>query len=244
MERKKGNLQELLICRKLVKEYQNGDKHNQVIKPTNITIQKGTRNLIRGKSGSGKTTLLSMLAGLEPPTSGKVYYKNLDYYSLKEKRQARIRGENYGFVFQSFHLLPELTVQDNIKVPSIINGGTIDIQFYEKIIRMLGLMDEMDIAAETTMKYGFNGTHSLCHGDIGNLEILTMYACKSQKEDLFTKCIEYSQVMAKLFVNKQWNCGLPYGQETPSFMLGLAGMGYSMMRYYNPELPAIISLKI
>lgn len=104
--------------------------------------------------------------------------------------------------------------------------------------------NEMDIAAETTMKYGFNGTHSLCHGDIGNLEILTMYACKSQKEDLFTKCIEYSQVMAKLFVNKQWNCGLPYGQETPSFMLGLAGMGYSMMRYYNPELPAIISLKI
>lgn len=143
MERKKGNLQELLICRKLVKEYQNGDKHNQVIKPTNITIQKGTRNLIRGKSGSGKTTLLSMLAGLEPPTSGKVYYKNLDYYSLKEKRQARIRGENYGFVFQSFHLLPELTVQDNIKVPSIINGGTIDIQFYEKIIRMLGLMDKL-----------------------------------------------------------------------------------------------------
>lgn len=65
---KRENTQGLLVCKNLVKEYQNGDRHSQVIKPTNITIQKGTRNLIRGKSGSGKTTLLSMLAGIEPPT--------------------------------------------------------------------------------------------------------------------------------------------------------------------------------
>lgn len=142
MERK-SNSKALLICRNLIKEYRNGNKLNQVIKPTNITIQKGTRNLIRGKSGSGKTTLLSMMAGLEPPTSGKVYYKKMDYFGLSEKKQAKIRGENYGFVFQSFHLLPELTIQDNIKVPSIINGGTIDTEFYEKIICMLGLMDKL-----------------------------------------------------------------------------------------------------
>lgn len=142
MERK-NNLKELLICKNLVKEYLNGDRHNQVIKPANIIIQKGTRNLIRGKSGSGKTTLLSMLAGIEPPTSGKVYFKGMDYFSLSEKRQARIRGKNYGFVFQSFHLLHELTVQDNIKVPSIINGGTIDAGFYEKITHMLGLVNKL-----------------------------------------------------------------------------------------------------
>lgn len=143
MERE-NNSQALLVCKDLVKEYQNGDRHNRVIKSTNMTIQKGTRNLIRGKSGSGKTTLISMLAGLEPPTSGKVYYKKLDYYNLNEKKQARIRGENYGFVFQSFHLLSELTVQDNIKVPSIINGGTIDVDFYEKIISMLGLENKLN----------------------------------------------------------------------------------------------------
>lgn len=142
MERKNDS-KELLICKNLVKEYLNGDRHSQVIKPTNIIIQKGTRNLIRGKSGSGKTTLLSMLAGIEPPTSGKVYFKGVDYFSLSEKRQARIRGKNYGFVFQSFHLLHELTVQDNIKVPSIINGGTIDAGFYEKIIHMLGLVNKL-----------------------------------------------------------------------------------------------------
>lgn len=140
---KRENTQGLLVCKNLVKEYQNGDRHSQVIKPTNITIQRGTRNLIRGKSGSGKTTLLSMLAGIEPPTSGKVYFKGMDYYSLDEKKQAKIRGENYGFVFQSFHLLPELTVQDNIMVPSIINGGTIDVGFYEKIIHILGIVDQL-----------------------------------------------------------------------------------------------------
>lgn len=140
---KRENTQGLLVCKNLVKEYQNGDRHSQVIKPTNITIQKGTRNLIRGKSGSGKTTLLSMLAGIEPPTSEKVYFKGMDYYSLDEKKQAKIRGENYGFVFQSFHLLPELTVQDNIMVPSIINGGAIDVGFYEKIIHILGIADQL-----------------------------------------------------------------------------------------------------
>ncbi|MFR5150360.1 MAG: ATP-binding cassette domain-containing protein [Ruminococcus sp.] len=80
---------ELLVCEELVKEYQNGDKYNQVIKPTNIIIQKGTRNLIKGKSGSGKTTLLSMLAGIEPPTSGKVYFKGMDYFGLSEKKTGK-----------------------------------------------------------------------------------------------------------------------------------------------------------
>lgn len=141
---KRNTSQELLVCKNLVKEYLNGDRQSQVIKPANITIQKGTRNLIRGKSGSGKTTLLSMLAGIEPPTSGNVYFKGMDYFSLSEKRQARIRGENYGFVFQSFHLLHELTIQDNIKVPSIINGGTIDAGFYENIIQMLDLVNKLN----------------------------------------------------------------------------------------------------
>ena len=77
---KRENTQGLLVCKNLVKEYQNGDRHSQVIKPTNITIQKGTRNLIRGKSGSGKTTLLSMLAGIEPPTQ-------IILYAVKEKNE-------------------------------------------------------------------------------------------------------------------------------------------------------------
>lgn len=103
---------------------------------------------------------------------------------------------------------------------------------------------QMHIAAKTTMTHGFNGTHSLCHGDTGNLEILTTYARKIKNERLLADCLEYSKRLAGIFIEGNWNCGLPYNQETPSFMLGLAGMGYSMMRYQDINLPMIIALQI
>lgn len=106
------------------------------------------------------------------------------------------------------------------------------------------LEKEMDIAAETTANCGFNGTHSLCHGDVGNLEILYDYASLKKEKELYENCRMYSQYLAQMFIEGKWNCGLPYGQETPTFMLGLAGMGYSMLRYYQPDLPSVISLEI
>lgn len=133
------NTNNVLVCRNLTKCYKSGKETVQVIKSTSFEITRGTRNLIMGRSGSGKTTLLTMLAGLEPPTKGNVYYEGIDFYKLNEKEQSHIRGRNYGFVFQSFHLIPELTVQDNIKVPAIINGGTFNADFYNNIILMLNL---------------------------------------------------------------------------------------------------------
>lgn len=130
---------DVLTCKNLEKSYQSGQKTIQIIKPVSFRIQRGTKNLVTGKSGSGKTTLLTLLAGIEPPSGGEVYYNGIDYYRLSERKQAHIRGINYGFVFQSFHLIPELTVEDNIMVPSIINGGTLDIDFYKKMIDMLQL---------------------------------------------------------------------------------------------------------
>lgn len=137
--KKQHSSSHILICENLSKVYGSEDKTIQIIKPTSFSIEKGTKNLIMGKSGSGKTTLLTMLAGIELPTDGSVYYQGIDFYSLSEKKQARIRGVNYGFVFQAFHLLPELTVQDNIRVPLIINGGTLDVEFYENIIALMQL---------------------------------------------------------------------------------------------------------
>lgn len=140
---KQNSSEEVLVCKNLEKVFVSGKKTVQVIKSTSFGIREGTRNLIMGKSGSGKTTLLTMLAGLEPPTGGKVYYKGSDFYGLNEKKQAHIRGLNYGFVFQSFHLIPELTVQDNIRVPAIINGGTLDVDFFDEIITMLNLKSKV-----------------------------------------------------------------------------------------------------
>lgn len=130
---------DVLACKNLEKSYQSGSETIQIIRPVSFRIQSGTKNLITGKSGSGKTTLLTLLAGIEPPTGGEVYYNGIDYYRLSERKQAHIRGISYGFVFQAFHLIPELTVEDNIMVPAIINGGPVDIDFYKKMQDMLQL---------------------------------------------------------------------------------------------------------
>ncbi|MCD4837583.1 ABC transporter ATP-binding protein [Neobacillus sedimentimangrovi] len=95
----------------------NSNYHQTVLKPTQFTIKKGAIYVIEGKSGSGKSTFLSILGGMEKPTQGKVFYKNYSLYDLDDKEQAKIRGEKFGFVFQSFQLIPELTVKENIKLP-------------------------------------------------------------------------------------------------------------------------------
>ncbi|XJZ27807.1 ATP-binding cassette domain-containing protein [Bacillota bacterium Lsc_1132] len=85
----------------------NSHSNQDVLKTTQFSIQKGAIYVIEGKSGSGKSTFLSILGGMEKPTQGKVYYKNESLYDLNDREQAKIRGEKFGFVFQSFQLINE-----------------------------------------------------------------------------------------------------------------------------------------
>lgn len=133
----------VLTCCDIEKVYKNGNDDLQVIKPSGFSIEKGTFNLILGRSGCGKTTLLNILAGLESPTKGKVYYQDKSFYDLDEQEQDHIRGTKYGFIFQSFHLIPELTVADNIKVPILITQNTFDKEFFENIITLLGMKEKL-----------------------------------------------------------------------------------------------------
>ncbi|RSK53960.1 ABC transporter ATP-binding protein [Bacillus canaveralius] len=94
-----------------------GNGNKSVLKPTSISINKGSIHVIEGKSGSGKSTLLSILGGMEFPSSGKVFFENRSIYDLADSEQAMIRGQYFGFVFQSFHLIPELTIRENIGLP-------------------------------------------------------------------------------------------------------------------------------
>lgn len=94
---------------------------HHVIKPTSFEIEKGEIYVIEGKSGAGKSTFLSMLGGIEEPTLGKVYFKNQSFYDLSDIKQSQIRGYSYGFVFQSFNLIPELSVKENIELPKVFN---------------------------------------------------------------------------------------------------------------------------
>lgn len=131
------NMKNLLIADNIAKSF-NGKK---IVKPTNIKIQQGSVHVIQGKSGSGKSTLLSMLGGMEKPDSGDIRFKGHSFYRLGDKEQSKIRGTSFGNVFQSFHLIPELTVKENIELPLQFNAQS------EKKNRVFEIADRLGISA-------------------------------------------------------------------------------------------------
>lgn len=99
------------------KQYGTGQASVLAIQEFNAEFQSGEFVAIMGESGSGKSTLLSLLGALNTPTSGKYWVDTLDVYALEQDRRADFRRENLGFVFQSFHLVPYLTIQENVILP-------------------------------------------------------------------------------------------------------------------------------
>ncbi|PZD97574.1 ABC transporter ATP-binding protein [Paenibacillus sambharensis] len=90
-----------------------------------LTLEKGRTYVIKGRSGSGKTTLLNLLGGMDKPSTGSVYYNGKSFYDLSDREQSAIRNKNFGFVFQSFNLIPELTAYENIELPRFFNRNCI-----------------------------------------------------------------------------------------------------------------------
>lgn len=93
-----------------------------VLRNVNAIFEKGDSISIMGTSGVGKTTLLKIMSGLMKPSGGKVLFDHIDYYTLSEKNQISFRRDNFGFVFQSFELISELTVYENIIFPLLLGG--------------------------------------------------------------------------------------------------------------------------
>jgi ABC-type lipoprotein export system ATPase subunit len=102
--------------------YRIGKKSIEVLHGVNLSIAKGEKVFLCGPSGAGKTTLLYTLAGLEKPERGIVRIAGTDLYSLGRKAQAKFRNQSIGYVFQNYHLLPELTAVENVAVPGAIAG--------------------------------------------------------------------------------------------------------------------------
>jgi putative ABC transport system ATP-binding protein len=102
------------------KQYGVGQAAIMAVQDINVEIQSGEFVAIMGESGSGKSTLLSLLGALNTPTSGRYLVDSLDVYALGQDRRADFRRENLGFVFQSFHLVPYLSVQENVMLPLTI----------------------------------------------------------------------------------------------------------------------------
>lgn len=131
----------ILSCRNLSKTYDNGRIRTKVLKNVNVAFSKGSINLIFGKSGSGKTTLLNILASLDNASEGEIYYRDKRYGSMNETARSRLRGQNFGFVFQAYHLIPRISIEENIWCPLYINGQTMDEEYYEFLVQELGIED-------------------------------------------------------------------------------------------------------
>jgi ABC-type lipoprotein export system ATPase subunit len=112
----------MIETRDLHRSYRIGKKSIEVLHGVNLSIAKGEKVFLCGPSGAGKTTLLYTLAGLESPERGSVRIAGTDLYSLGRKAQAKFRNQSIGYVFQNYHLLPELTAVENVAVPGAIAG--------------------------------------------------------------------------------------------------------------------------
>lgn len=98
----------LLLIGENISHYYNDYK---ILNNINCQFEKNSITVIKGKSGSGKSTLLQILSGLEKPQSGVILYEGKNMYRLQEKKLAGIRGRKIGFIFQEFHLIPDLSVE-------------------------------------------------------------------------------------------------------------------------------------
>jgi len=106
-----------IIAEDLFKEYGNGGSVVTAISDISFNIQTGEFVGVMGESGAGKSTLLSILGAMNAPTSGRYIVDGIDVYALQQEQQADFRREFLGFVFQSFHLVPYLTVLENVMLP-------------------------------------------------------------------------------------------------------------------------------
>jgi len=112
----------VIETRDLHRSYRIGRKSIEVLHGINLSIRAGERVFLCGPSGAGKTTLLYTLAGLERPERGSVHIDGVDLYAMNRKAQAAFRNRTIGYIFQNYHLLPELTALENVAVPGAIGG--------------------------------------------------------------------------------------------------------------------------
>ncbi|HIR97389.1 MAG TPA: ABC transporter ATP-binding protein [Candidatus Merdisoma faecalis] len=132
---------DLLKVKAVSKTYGSGEAAVQALKKASFTVPKGEFVAIVGESGSGKTTLLNMIGALDTPTSGKVFIDGKDIFAMKEKRLTIFRRRNIGFIFQSFNLIPELTVEQNMIFPVLLDYQKPDKRYLEELLSVLNLKE-------------------------------------------------------------------------------------------------------
>ena len=131
----------LLEVSNVSKTYGSGEAAVKALKNVSFSVPKGEYVAIVGESGSGKSTLLNMIGALDTPTSGKVVISGKEIFSMNDRKLTIFRRRNIGFIFQAFNLIPELTVEQNIVFPVLLDYQKPDRTYLEELLSVLNLKE-------------------------------------------------------------------------------------------------------
>ena len=133
---------EIIKLENVSKIYGEGENKLAALDHVNLSVQKGESVAVVGASGSGKSTLLHIIGGVDAATEGKVFIEDKDITKLSDEEMSIFRRRKIGFVFQSYHLIPVLTVEENIQMPVLLDHRKPDKEYTEYILEMLGIKDK------------------------------------------------------------------------------------------------------
>ena len=134
---------DIISCEALSKTYGSAAAPVHALRDVSLTFAQGSFTAITGRSGSGKSTLLHLLSGLDRPTGGHVFYQGKDLFSYNDNQLSVLRRRRFGFVFQSYNLVRELTAQENILLPVMLDGRKPDEGYLRRLIDILGIGDRL-----------------------------------------------------------------------------------------------------
>jgi putative ABC transport system ATP-binding protein len=143
----KSNNDIILKAMDISKVYESPAGNTIILKDINFTVKKGEFISIVGPSGSGKSTLLNIIGALDRPTTGKIYIKQIDIFSLSDRKIAKMRNQLIGFIFQSYNLINRTSVLSNVEIPAIIagKGGNETTQRALNLLTVLGIKEKADL---------------------------------------------------------------------------------------------------
>jgi putative ABC transport system ATP-binding protein len=127
----------------LVKTYGSGDAEVRALDGINVEFARGRFTAVMGPSGSGKSTLMHCMAGLDVPTTGRVFVGDEEIGTLKDAGLTQMRRDKIGFIFQSFNLVPTLSAGENITLPLDLAGKKVDKEWFNFLVEQLGIQDRL-----------------------------------------------------------------------------------------------------
>lgn len=134
---------DILRCEKLTKTYGSRAAPVRALENVSLSFAQGSFTAITGKSGSGKSTLLHLISGLDRPTDGKVFYQDKELFRYNDNQLSVLRRRRFGFVFQSYNLVRELTGEENILLPVMLDGRKPDEKHIRHLIELLGVENRL-----------------------------------------------------------------------------------------------------